>query len=181
MSANKSLFTGLLFCSVLLLSFSSCKKCVVPETDTNTGEIQNDVILYTKSGNFASNMGGNYLVTGSSIHADRFEVSFNGGVTKQDINWNNYNVVGYPVEVNCKASFTRNVSLNTVCDRELRALSNVFFPRSFDDAITKRYDHFKIVFTNSSNSRFPFKLFRFKKRHVSGIILSGLRCPRCPP
>lgn len=110
MKTSKILLFGLLFVSALAMN--SCKKCTVGDADKNTGQIVDKVVIYPASGYLTSNLNGNYHITGASNYADDFEVSFDGGVTKQPVDWNTYDLLANPMLVSCKASFIREVTYN---------------------------------------------------------------------
>ena len=114
MRTKKSLFAGALLTAVLMLGFTSCKKCTVAEEDTNQGVIIQDVIIYPKVGYLANVTGAH--VTGASLYADEFEVSWDGGLTKVPVDWSTYDIVSNPMTVNCKASFVRNVEYNNAAN-----------------------------------------------------------------
>lgn len=113
MKSKTSLFTGIILAILVVGSFSSCKKCTVAETDTNTGEIITTAIVYPKVGYMSEN--GNYF-TGANINADNFEVSFDGGKTKGPVDWGTYSILANPQMVNCKASFSRDVTFDDIND-----------------------------------------------------------------
>lgn len=96
---------------VALVLFSSCKKCKVDSTSTNSGAIIEDVVIYPQSGFMTGNMAGNYVITGSSTYADKFEMSLNGG-ERTAINYSNFNIMAFPVTARCNAAYERNVDIN---------------------------------------------------------------------
>ncbi len=114
MSIKKPLLFGLLMAVTVLFSTTSCKKCSVAEEDSSSGLIVANAIIYPSNGGLADNMGGNYHITASSNYADNFEVSFDGGLTRQAIDYNQYHVLGLPMTINCEASFDRVISVNSV-------------------------------------------------------------------
>lgn len=114
MKTKKSLFAGVLLATVLMMGFTSCKKCTVAEEDTNTGVIIQEVIIYPKIG-YLANVTGNH-VTGASLYANEFEVSWDGGETKVPVDWNSYDILANPMNVNCKASFVRDVTYNNAAN-----------------------------------------------------------------
>ena len=114
MSIKKPLLYSLLLAVTVLFSTTSCKKCSVAEEDSTSGLIVSNTIVYPSNGGLADNMGGNYHITGGSFFADNFEVSFDGGLTRQAIDYNQYNVLGMPMAVNCEASFNRSITVNDV-------------------------------------------------------------------
>ena len=105
-------FTWMLILNALILS--SCKKkCVIDKENKDSGWIEENVIIYPASGYLTDQMQGNYVVTGSSTFASRFEVSFDGGA-KQPVDYDNYTILAYPVKSKCNAYFEREVSFNYV-------------------------------------------------------------------
>lgn len=114
MSIKKPLLYSLLLAVTVLLSTTSCKKCSVAEEDSSSGLIVSNAIIYPLSGNSSSNMGGNYHITASNNYASNFEVSFDGGLTRQAIDYNQYHVLGMPMNINCEASFNRSITVNDV-------------------------------------------------------------------
>lgn len=110
---TRLLFTGVA-AALLLTGFTSCKKCEVKEENTSEGLITSvskyeDAVIYV---NGLADTDGYYL-TGNSLTAQNglIEVSFDRGVTKQDFPWGLYDIVMNPMNVNCEASFNRNVYL----------------------------------------------------------------------
>lgn len=104
---------------VVLTSGVSCKKKCDIADDTNSGmiisEIEGEnVIIYPKSGYLTGNWGGNNHV--DSLHVDRhnFEVSFDGGYTRQSVNYSFYNILANPCNVTCTASVDRSVTYDNL-------------------------------------------------------------------
>jgi formylglycine-generating enzyme required for sulfatase activity len=83
----------------------------VDGVSTNTGAIVEDVVLYPESGFMTGNMGGNYVITGSSGYADKFEMSLSQG-ERTPVNFSNFNILAFPVTAKCNASYERNVDIN---------------------------------------------------------------------
>ncbi|MEY4604083.1 MAG: hypothetical protein RIT43_1375 [Bacteroidota bacterium] len=105
------------FATVLLLLgtifLNSCKKkCVIEKNILDKGWIEENVIIYPESGFLTDVMQGNYVVTGSSPYADRFQVSIDGGA-RQPVDYNNYTILGCPVKNKCNAEFIREVTINS--------------------------------------------------------------------
>lgn len=104
--------------SVVLLSGTSCKKsCNIPEEDTFSGAIINEVneqrvVIYPASGGFLSSYPNGLHVTAASSPGmqDLFEVSFDGGITRQSVDFTQYNIIGYPLTVKCDASIARDLT-----------------------------------------------------------------------
>lgn len=109
MKLFKSTFILSILASLVLLS--SCKKCKVDSTSTNSGAIIEDVVIYPQSGFMTGNMGGNYVITGSSPYADKYEMSLNNG-ERTAINYSNFNIMAFPVTARCNAAYERNVDIN---------------------------------------------------------------------
>jgi hypothetical protein len=112
MKTKRILFTGVLFAATMLLSLTSCKKCTVAEEDVNTGAIVEGALVYPKVGYLTDVVG--VHVTGANQYSNEFEVSFDGGVTKQAVDWNTYDILSNSMIVNCKASFVRDVTYDNV-------------------------------------------------------------------
>lgn len=93
---------------------SSCKKECVPKEDTIAGMIVKNVILYPKSGYLTANMGTNFHIDGSSVYASEYEISNDGGKTRQPFNFSQYNILAYPMRITCNASFEREVKIDHV-------------------------------------------------------------------
>ena len=110
MSIKKPFILGLLLAVTVIFSTTSCKKCSVAESDVNSGLIHPTAIVYSSIN--AESLEGNYHVTGISQFATDFEVSFDGGLTRQAIDYSQYNVLGLPMNINCEASFNRSVTVN---------------------------------------------------------------------
>jgi hypothetical protein len=106
------------FLSILLIfSTTSCKKCKLSEGDQNTGMIiQDDYIIYPKSGYMTDNMSGNFNIGGSHPFADKFEISFNGGATRGPVNYSQYTILANPMTIPCEASLNRSVTYNAALD-----------------------------------------------------------------
>ena len=105
---TKILFAGLA-ASLLFIGFTSCKKCDVGD-DSATGQITavpdyEDVVIYSEV--LGTTTGPH--ITGSSPHANKFEVSFDGGKTKGGVPWGTYDILANPMTIDCEASFARNV------------------------------------------------------------------------
>ncbi len=124
MRITKSLFLSLI-AALTLLSTNSCKKCDVGDS-VDSGSIVQDVIIYPSSGHMTDNLSGDYHITGNHNYADRFEVSFDGGHTRQPVNYGAYDILANPMTINCEASFTRDVSidgLNNIVRYEVNAVT----------------------------------------------------------
>ena len=104
---------------IVLSSGVSCKKkCTIAE-DTESGMIISDldgekVIIYPSSGFLTSSMGGNYHIDSLHLYSHKFEVSFDGGYTKQSVNLDAYNILANPCIVKCDASIDRSVTYDAL-------------------------------------------------------------------
>ncbi len=151
--------------SVLLMTGVSCKKnCNIPEEDIYVGPIitemnEKAVVIYPSSGGLLSSFPSGMHITANSPQAqqDWFEVSFDGGLTRQALDFNNYNIIGYPLAVKCDASVERKLEPNTLsgnalftmtieecndgCD-ELRTLENYIL---VDDSMANYSITFNVV------------------------------------
>lgn len=102
------------------LSFSSCKqKCIIDDAWVGEAIVTgygDNVVLYPKSGYMTSNFPGMYKIDENHPNAAFFKVSFDGGMTKQDVNYNKYVIFANPKRTPCNSSFTREVvvGVNTV-------------------------------------------------------------------
>ncbi len=112
MQIKKTLLLSLTAIAILVLS-SSCKKCKVSNEDTNTGEIVSEAIIYPSGATLSQNYG-TQLFDGVNTPPDLFQVSFDGGVTRVDVDWSSYYVMGLPMTVKCETEFVRNVSKDTL-------------------------------------------------------------------
>jgi hypothetical protein len=105
------IFLPLLFITLIATLISCKKKCVI-ETDTiNSGSIIKNVVFYPSSGFITGNMGGDYMINASHLHAGDLQVSINGSA-KKDVNYNDYTVLCYPVSSKCNAAFDRTVTVD---------------------------------------------------------------------
>ena len=98
---------------ISILTLNSCKNCEVSHDDTNTGEIVNDVIIYANG----STMTANYhtqLFDGVNTPADIFQVSYDGGLTKVNVDWNSHYILSMPMTVKCDTEYKRNVSTDAL-------------------------------------------------------------------
>jgi len=111
MLIKKTILLSLTVISFLFLN--SCKKCTVSHDDTNTGDIVNDVIIYPSGSTMTANYN-TQLFDGVSTPADIFQVSYDGGVTKVNVDWNNHYIMSIPMTVRCETEFIRNVSTDTL-------------------------------------------------------------------
>ena len=113
--------------SVVLMTGVSCKKnCNIPTEDVYEGPIitemnEKAVVIYPSSGGLLSSFpNGMHITTNSPVvQQEWFEVSFDGGLTRQAVDFNNYNIIGYPLAVKCDASVKRTLTPNTLASTAL--------------------------------------------------------------
>lgn len=149
--------------SVVLMTGVSCKKnCNIPEEDSFSGPIintsgENNVVIYPQTGSLLLSFPNGMIVNSASTQGeqDLFQVSFDGGLTRQAIDYSQYSVIGYPLDVKCDASVDRSLSPNFVsgtalyrmtvqecsdCD-EVRTLENwILVPDSITTNYTVTFD-----------------------------------------
>lgn len=106
---KKGLILSLLFVGTSLLFVSCKKKCDIPESDTISGKII-DCVIYPSTGGMIPN-GGLHVYAGQGME-NNFEVSYDKGVTIQSIDYSQYNILGYPLVVNCDVALERNVEID---------------------------------------------------------------------
>ncbi len=103
---------------VLLTAFgsTSCKKvCDIEGEDTNEGAIITEsstgekIVFYPST--FTQNWSNH--ITATHPHANNIEISFDGGQTRQAVNWNQYHVLRNPVKSSCESVLNREVIINT--------------------------------------------------------------------
>lgn len=94
---------------ILLISFAlfaGCKKkCTVPADDVNTGDIVPDSYVLEVSS------GARHVVRSEGV-GDSYKVSFDKGQTYNDVDFNNYFLINYPVTVTCNSQLTRKVEID---------------------------------------------------------------------
>lgn len=98
--------------SVLAITTSCKKTCKELREDTYAGAIKTEISVYPNSGYLTSNLGGDYLITGSHHYRDRFEISFDKGQTKVPVDYSKYSIVACPVVTYCNARFDKSVEIN---------------------------------------------------------------------
>lgn len=159
---KKFTLLSLAIAMVMALSVSCKKKCSIAEDDSYSGDIvwvdqdANEIpVIYPTSGYMTDNMNGQFHITESHAYSELFEVSFNGGVTKAPINYTQYNLLCYPIQVACDVAVSRTVTIdhaNSIvtysigvddckdgCD-ELRTLENYILVPAFPESYTVIYD-----------------------------------------
>ena len=104
-------YISILSALLLFVTFTSCKKkCNFPD-NVDSGVIVQDVIIYPNSGGMTSSMAGDFVIDGSSPYADAFEVRYSPTMGKTNVNYSQYNLMAYPMNVTCDASFERSVEI----------------------------------------------------------------------
>ena len=107
-----------LFLILILLGIglSSCKKkCVIEKENSDLGAIISesptgeDVVIF-HSGYKPPSVSNHY--TSSHPYADHIEVSFNGGRSRENIDWSQYNILTNSVWTSCEAKIDREVLFN---------------------------------------------------------------------
>ncbi len=102
-----SLFSAL----ILVVTLASCKKaCNFPD-NVDSGAIVQDVIIYPNSGGITASMTGDYVIDANSPYADQFEVRYTPTSDRTNVNYSQYNIIGYPMNVTCDATFERSVEI----------------------------------------------------------------------
>mmetsp|Transcript_1850 Transcript_1850/g.2263 ORF Transcript_1850/g.2263 Transcript_1850/m.2263 type:complete len:173 (-) Transcript_1850:80-598(-) len=117
--------------SAVLMTTVSCKKnCNIPEEDTFSGPIITEVgdqkiIIYPASGGLLGSFPNGMHITANSpqTQQDWFEVSFDGGVTRQALDFNQYNIIGYGLQVKCDASIDRALTTNPMANSALYTMT----------------------------------------------------------
>jgi hypothetical protein len=108
--------------SVILMTSVSCKKaCDIPEEDTYSGSIIHEVdgkavVIYPSSGGLLDSYPNGLNINSSSaaIEQDRFEVSFDGGITRQNVDFSQYTILGYKLTTACDAAIDRSVVVDDI-------------------------------------------------------------------
>lgn len=106
---KRTLLLGVLV-SAFLIGSVSCKKCTVAEEDTVSGTIVPNTIVYASSGYLTDNVPIN--VFNGTEYPDRFEISFDGGLTRVAMDYSTYTILANPMTINCKASFEKSVTID---------------------------------------------------------------------
>ncbi|HIP32429.1 MAG TPA: hypothetical protein EYG86_06695 [Crocinitomicaceae bacterium] len=112
MLTKKSILLSLVAITFLLVA-NSCKKCTVADNNEVTGIIVKDAIIYPKVGYISTDTGIKHF-TGVGIHANSFEVSFDGGHTRVPVNWGAYDILANPMTIKCKASILNDVKVDAI-------------------------------------------------------------------
>ena len=123
---KKALLFTLGVSAILMTTFSCKKGCDIPEEDTFSGPIisevnDNKVIIYPSSGGLLETFPNGMHITSNSPQdqQDWFEVSFDGGITRQPVDFSQYNIVGYPLTVKCDAAIDRALTTNPMANSAL--------------------------------------------------------------
>jgi len=139
MIIRTSLLAGAFLSILLIFSTTSCKKCKLSDGDQNTGIIIEDVIIYPRSGYLTSNLGATMHITASHGYADRFEISFDGGATRQPVNYSQYSILSNAVRIPCEASLNRDVTYNSALDYYTYVLSGESCNRCDPERLLENY------------------------------------------
>lgn len=108
---KKTILLTLGVAALLFVSVSCKKKCDIPEENTNSGSIIESVIYPSAGGLIVPN--GLHIHSGSSQNAQNsYEVSLDGGFTVQSVDYSQYNILGYPLTVNCDVAIDREVLID---------------------------------------------------------------------
>ncbi len=143
---KKGILFTLSVATLLFVGMSCKKKCSIPDEDTISGDIV-EAVIYPSTGGLIV-PGGLHVHSGSTqSQQDKFEVSFDGGITRQSVNYAEYNILGYPLTVECDVAIDRNVEIDDInqlvtftvtvhnckngCD-ELRNVENYVVVPAFD-------------------------------------------------
>lgn len=115
--------------SAVLITSVSCKKnCDIPEEDTFSGPIisevnESKVVIYPAAGGLLV-PGGLHLTSATSPSTQsKFQVSLDGGLTRQQVDFNQYNIIGYPLAVQCDAAIERDLTVNPVTQTALYTMT----------------------------------------------------------
>ena len=112
MSIKKPIIISFIAIALLLVA-NSCKKCSVGNASEETGVIVKGAIIYPKAGYITQSPNTKHI-TGASIYANSFEVSFDGGQTRVPVNWGSYDILSNPMTVNCEASVIKDVTVDNI-------------------------------------------------------------------
>lgn len=149
---NTTLLATILLVSSLMMGCN--KKCDLGQ-DVTSGQIKTGVSVFPDSGYLTAGLNPDqYLITASHPYAQRYQISFDQGLTKGNVNYNEYSILAYPMTVSCFAQFTRNVTIDDVngvvkytvkvkdCGRceEERLIENYVIIRSVPDSYTVLFD-----------------------------------------
>ncbi len=99
---------------VTFLSIGCKKKCDLGQ-DIISGEIKSDISVFPEAGYLTADLSNDqYLITADHPYADRYQISADRGMTKSDVNYNEYSILCYPMTVSCFAQFDRSVAIDDV-------------------------------------------------------------------
>lgn len=110
---KKTILLTLSIAAILFVGVSCKKKCDIPEENTNSGVIVESVI-YPSSGGLIIPSGLHIHSGSSQVAKDYYEISLDGGFTRQSVDYNQYNILGYPLTVNCDVAIDREVLVDDV-------------------------------------------------------------------
>lgn len=106
---------SLLILSVLFISFSSCKKtCVIESETVDSGIIDQDVLIYPIHGYITYDMDSEYHVYDTSPVADKFNMSTDNGFSQSPFNYSAYSILAFPMTLNCNFSLVREVKIDHI-------------------------------------------------------------------
>lgn len=143
-----------IFVFIALISNSCKKKCDLGN-DVTLGEIKANISIFPESGYLTSELTSDqYLITANHPYANRFKISDDQGITKKDVNFNEYSILCYPMTVSCFAQFTRDIKIDDIngvvkytvhvkdcgkCEED-RYVENYVVIRAIPDTYTILYD-----------------------------------------
>jgi len=105
---KKGILFTLSVATLLFVGLSCKKKCDIPEKDSISGEIIEAVIYPSTGGMIVP--GGLHIHSGTNqTEKDKFQVSFDGGITVQSVDYSQYTILGYPLAVECDVAIDRSV------------------------------------------------------------------------
>ncbi|MDX1652993.1 MAG: hypothetical protein R3277_10905 [Brumimicrobium sp.] len=90
---------------VLLLIFSGCKKC--DPSNEESGLVIENAIVRVIGG-----QGGANFITDATQYNAPIEVSFDGGITYEPVDFTKYSVFSLPTTANCSSGYNRSVLKN---------------------------------------------------------------------
>jgi|SRR5690554_4598028 len=98
----------LLMLSFTLLTLTACKKC--DPSNSTSGRIIQNAIVRVNSGQ-VQNPGNNFINSPSEYNGT-IEMSLDGGVTYQPVDFSQYSVLSLTTTASCSSGYNRDVSLN---------------------------------------------------------------------
>ena len=103
--SNKMKYILLLSGLLLSVLLTGCKKC--DPSNSEGGYIVKDAIVKVIGGE-----GGANFITNASQYSVPIEVSFDGGVTYEPVDYSEYSVFSLPTTATCSAGYNRNVTIS---------------------------------------------------------------------